>query len=278
MVITGASTGIGEATAVRFATQGWKVFAGVRTRADASKLRETKGVVPLLLDVTSESSVREAAEIVDSRLGSDGLDALVNNAGIGTFGPVEFLPLENHEAVFDVNYFGLIRVTQKFLPALRCRNPGRIINVGSIAGKVALPCYGPYTTSKHAVEALSDCMRAELGKSGIKVSLLQPGAVKTPIWDKAFGSIDKLMRTMPPEAAEMYGKDIMKMAELSEESALKGMAVEDVVDVIEAAMRSSNPKARYPCGKNVGKIIFFRNLLPDSVFDNMVRRMMNKTK
>jgi NAD(P)-dependent dehydrogenase (short-subunit alcohol dehydrogenase family) len=180
VVITGTSTGIGRATAVRLAGMGFRVFAGVRKPADADELAQTPGITPLIIDVTDPAIVSAAAETVASQTGSAGLRGLVNNAGITVPGPLEFLPLDDLRRQLEVNVIGPIAVTQAFLPLLR-RGRGRIINIGSIGGKMSMPFLGAYHVSKFGMEALSDSLRQELRPWGIRVSLVEPGGVSTPL-------------------------------------------------------------------------------------------------
>jgi NAD(P)-dependent dehydrogenase (short-subunit alcohol dehydrogenase family) len=172
-LVTGASSGIGRACALRLVSSGWRVLAGVRRSGDAPK-----GTQEVLLDVTNPEHVHAVAERVDE------LHGLVNNAGIAVAVPLEFIPLDELRRQFEVNVFGQVAVTQALLPQLR-RSKGRIVFVGSIAGKSALPFLGPYAASKHALEAIADSLRVELQPFGVGVSIVEPGTIKTPIWTKS---------------------------------------------------------------------------------------------
>jgi NAD(P)-dependent dehydrogenase (short-subunit alcohol dehydrogenase family) len=190
VLITGASSGIGAACAKRLAAAGWRVFAGVR-RAGAAPVETTE----VLLDVTDGGAIARAVEEVGGRL-----DGLVNNAGIAVAAPLEYLPLEELRRQLEVNLVGQLAVTQAFLPALRAGG-GRIVLIGSIAGTSALPFLGPYAISKFALEALADSLRVELAAEGIRVSIVRPGTIATPIWSKPQPVADAL----PPEGLERYG-------------------------------------------------------------------------
>src|SRR5664279_3324325 len=211
VLITGASTGIGQATALRLAKAGWTVLAGVRD-VDAGERLAAEApagrVQPLTLDVTDFQQIREAAGRV-SELGGRGesspgrLDALVNNAGIGYGGPLELIHPDDLRKQFDVNVLGQISVTQALLPALRAAR-GRIVFMSSVGGRVAMAFTAPYAASKHAIEAIGDALRVELATSNVQVALVEPGSVATPIWDKARETGDQLI--VPPELQKEYGR------------------------------------------------------------------------
>lgn len=188
VVVTGASTGIGEATALRFDRRGWQVFAGVRSQTDAERLTAQAGsrLRTVMLDVTDEQMVGAAADTIRSAVGRGGLAGVVNNAGVALGGPVEYLPLEEWRRQLEVNVLGQIAVTKAMMPMIR-QGRGRIVFIGSISGRVAAPMMGPYSASKFALEAIAETLRHELRPWGIRVVLIEPGAVKTAIWDKAVG-------------------------------------------------------------------------------------------
>jgi NAD(P)-dependent dehydrogenase (short-subunit alcohol dehydrogenase family) len=178
VLVTGASSGIGEATASHLASLGFRVFAGVRKDEDAERLRER--VTPVKLDVVDEESIATARREVEEAA-PDGLAGLVNNAGVSVSGPVEFIPLEELRRQLEVNVIGQVAVTQAFLPAIR-RARGRIVNVSSVGGRVALPLMSPYNASKFALEAVSDSLRREVRQFGVHVAVVEPGAIRTRIW------------------------------------------------------------------------------------------------
>ena len=206
VVVTGASTGIGRATALHLDSLGLRVFAGVRRDEDGEALRREASdrLTPVHLDVTKPSrSPRRRAQVgeavQDSRLAG-----IVNNAGIAVAGPVEFVPLDQWRTQLEINVLGVVSMVQAFAPLLR-ESRGRIVTMGSLGGRLAQPMAAPYCASKHALEAISDALRLELRPWGISVSLIQPGAVKTPIWDKGLRAGAELLRNAPPEVRSLYG-------------------------------------------------------------------------
>ena len=200
VVITGASTGIGRGCALRMDALGWSVFAGVRKEVDATSLRAEASdrLRPLFLDVSNPRSILEAQQAVSQALGAEGLSGLVNNAGIPYGGAIEHLEMQEVRRTFDVNFFGLIEVTQAFMPLLR-RAHGRIVNMSSVSGWIASPFLSPYSTSKFALEALSDALRVELHPWNIHVAVIEPGAIDTPIWAKGGEIINRLIENAPSE-------------------------------------------------------------------------------
>ena len=192
VVITGASTGIGEATALYLAKHGWRVYAGVRKQSDADALSASSegDIRPLILDVTRQEHLETAVRTVSETLKGETLTGLVNNAGIANMGPLAIQPLDDFKAHFEVNVFGLLCASQAFAPLLgmdktRTGAPGRIVNITSVGGRISAPFLGAYTATKHAVEAMTDTLRRELVIFGIDAIAVGPGSVKTPIWDKA---------------------------------------------------------------------------------------------
>jgi len=281
-LITGASTGIGEATALRLARGGWTVLAGVRGEQAASTLSEsargvTSGrVIPLILDVTSEEQIAQAAERVRSESGAAGdgagsLDALVNNAGVGFGGPIELVTLDEWRKQFEVNLVGAVAVTQALLPALRGAR-GRIVFTSSIGGRVSTPFIAPYSASKHAIEAVGDALRVELASSNVRVALVEPGSVATPIWDKSRAEAQRVQ--IPERLSEFYGKVPAAMSRAIEDTARRGIPPDDVAKVIERALTERRMKARYLVGRDARVQLVMRRLLPDLAFDRIIRRYL----
>lgn len=246
VVITGASTGIGQSAAEYLAKQGWRVFAGVRKREDGEALEQTSGqIIPLLLDVTKPDQVNAAVEVVSNALDGQTLDGLVNNAGIAIMGPLALQPLDKFKQHFDVNVFGLLATCQAFLPLLgmdeeRSGEPGRIVNITSVGGKLASPFLGAYTATKHAVESITDSLRRELVLFGIDAIAVGPGSVKTPIWDKAEDSNSENPYAETPWAASIdkFGKQMLAAGR-------SGLEPIVIAKVIESALDDAKPKARY---------------------------------
>jgi NAD(P)-dependent dehydrogenase (short-subunit alcohol dehydrogenase family) len=278
-LITGASTGIGQATALRLAKAGWTVLAGVRRKEDGERLAgeaPAGRIEPLLLDVTDLEQVRLAAARV-SELGGGGesspgrLDALVNNAGIGFGGPLELISPEDLRTQFDVNVLGQVAVTQALLPALRAAH-GRLLFVSSVGGRVAMAFTAPYAASKYALEAIGDALRVELSTSNVQVALIEPGSVATPIWEKTREVEEKL--TIPDSLRAEYGHVPAAMKKTIESTASRGVPPEQVAATIEGALTAKRMKSRYVVGRDARAMIILRSLLPDHVFDRFAKRAL----
>ena len=246
VVITGASTGIGRTTAERLAAKGWKVFAGVRKQEDADTLKKADPAIePLMLDVTKAEDIEAAIAKVSDTLGGAKLTGLVNNAGIASMGPLALQPADEFKAHFEVNVFGTLSATQGFLPLLgmdrnRTGDPGRIVNITSLGGRIAAPFLGAYTATKHAVESMTDSFRRELIIYGIDAIAIGPGSVKTPIWDKAEDKNED-----QPYANSAWAEPIRKFSETMLKGGREGLPSERVAEIIETALTDSSPKARY---------------------------------
>ena len=268
VVVTGASTGIGEATALHLAELGFSVRPAVRKEEDAERLRG-RGLEPLKLDVTDQGTIdAAAAEVGDSLFG------LVNNAGIAVSGPLEFVPVDELRRQLEVNVIGQVAVTQAFLPALR-RTRGRIVNVSSIGGRVALPLAGPYAASKFALEAVSDSLRRELRDHGVEVVLIEPGGVKTPIWDKGTSEADAMLEQAPPELERLYGGLIATLRrEVDRIATRTGLPPSDVAEAIGRALTVRRPKTRYLVGRDAKLRAKVARFVPDRAFDAMIARAM----
>lgn len=275
VVITGASTGIGRATALRLDREGFRVFAGVRREADAESLRNEASprLEPLLLDVTDRSAIEAAAKRVDAEVGTAGLSGLVNNAGIGIGAPIEFLDLDELRRQLDVNVVAVVAVTQAFLPAIR-RARGRIVNVGSIGGRMSQPLVGPYSASKFALEAISESERMELAPWGIEVSLVEPGAIDTAIWGKTESYAGSMLQSLPPEANALYGRAIRAVLAMVEYQKRVAIPPDAVARAIEQALTAARPKARYLVGTDAKVQALFARFLPDRWRDALIVRFM----
>lgn len=260
-LVTGASSGIGAACAVRLSRAGWRVFAGVRRVGDAPT-----GTDEILLDVTNEDQVRAAAERVEE------LDGLVNNAGIALAIPLEFIPLDELRRQFEVNVVGQVAVTQALLPHLR-RSRGRIIFIGSIAGQSALPFLGPYAASKHALEAVADTLRLELRPFGVDVSLVQPGTIKTPIWTKSAAVADELANGAGAELADLYGERIAAFRKVALRRGAKGASADEVARAVEEALTMDRPRTRKLVGLDA-KLRSGVERLPDRLRDRVYERVL----
>lgn len=271
VVVTGASTGIGEAVTRRLDALGYRVVAGVRRPADAARLTAggSNRLATVTLDVTDPDQIAAAAAHVAGLVGDGGLAGLVNNAGIAIGGPVEYVPLDLVRHQFEVNVFGLLAVTQAFLPQLRVAR-GRIVNIGSIAGKAVSPMVVPYGMSKHAVEALTDGLRLELAGTGIEAVVIEPGAVKTPIWDKGATLLAEAAKTLPPIALERYGGTLRFFGKLMAHLNETGVPTDAVADAVVAALESPQPKTRYLVGRDARLRAFIIRFLPNRLADRLV--------
>ncbi len=275
VLITGASTGIGEGCAMELDRRGFRVFAGVRSEADARRLASqmSERLVPLTLDVTNLEQIASAEELIRVAVGNQGLDGLVNNAGIAVGGPLEVLSLDSLRRQFEVNVIGQVAVIQAMIPLLRIAR-GRIVNIGSVNGRLSPPYIGPYAASKHALEAITDAIRLEVRQWGIGVSIVEPASVKTPIWDKAQASTANLLQQATPEQAALYQSDTEAMQKALALFARSGMPVKWVVKAVMHALLARRPRTRYPVGRGSRLIIHGLKLLPDRVRDWLVLRSL----
>ena len=276
VVITGASTGIGEACALHLDKLGFRVFAGVRKEADGDALRSkaSAGLETILIDVTDLESIARASTVVAEAIGAGTLAGLVNNAGISINAPLEFLPIDLLQKQFDVNVTGQIAVTQAFLPVLR-EGKGRIVFIGSTSGRLAIPMGGPYCASKFAIEALTDSLRMELKPWGIDVAVVQPGAIDTPIWEKSLAAGDALLASLPPRMMELYAPLIDKVINGAKNSANGAVSPQCVADAVAHALTASSPKTRYLVGKDA-RVQMLLTYLPDRLRDFLIMKLIDK--
>lgn len=272
VVITGASSGIGEACALRLDRRGFNVFAGVRKAADgeALKAKASDRLSPLLIDVADDASIENAAKTVSDTVGTAGLAGLVNNAGIVLPGPIEYLPIGDLRTQLEVNVVGQVAVTQAFLPLIRAGH-GRIVNIGSIGGKVSTPFMGAYGASKFAMEALTDALRIELSPWGIHVAIIEPGAIDTRIWGKGIAAGNSLLETMPPEGERRYGDAIDVIKRRAEKNAEAGIPPEEVAKAVSHALSSKKPKTRYLVGRDAQIQAMLARIAPDTVRDRLIK-------
>jgi len=273
VVVTGASSGIGEACARRLAGLGFHVFAGVRKQADGERLqREINGVTALIVDVVDQDSIAHAARTVSEQTGGR-LAGLVNNAGVAVPAPIEHQPIEDFRRQIEVNLVGQVAVTQAFLPQLRAAR-GRIVNMSSIGGKVAVPLLGAYAASKFGLEGFSDTLRRELRPWGIHVSVIEPGTIATPIWDKGIASGDELEASMGAEAKRDYGPLIATVRTASEQGAKTGLPPDAVAKDVAHALTARKPKTRYLVGREAKSRALLARIVGDRVIDAGVARVM----
>jgi NAD(P)-dependent dehydrogenase (short-subunit alcohol dehydrogenase family) len=271
VVITGASSGIGADVASLLAHEGFLAFAGVRSDADAARVATLHDHIrPLRLEVTDRASIDEAAQTVAAS--GHVLRAVVGNAGIAVAGPLEFLPVDELRRQFEINVFGALAVAQAFLPQLRLSR-GRLVFVGSISGRLSVPFIAPYSASKFALRALAEAMRVELAPAGIAVSLVEPGSVKTPIWQKGRDSRAALLAGLPPKALEYYAEQIEAVFAQTAREERAAMPVRDVSRAVLHAIAARKPKASYLLGGSAraGSIVA---LLPPALRDRVLRASM----
>ncbi|MFL5834542.1 MAG: SDR family oxidoreductase [Solirubrobacterales bacterium] len=274
VLVTGASTGIGRATALRLDSDGWRVFAGVRDPAAVESLRAEASdrLLPVTLDVTEPRQIAAAAEVVE-REAPDGLDGLVNNAGIAVPGPLETIPLEDFRRQIEVNLTAYVAVAQAMLPSIR-KAEGRLVFLSSIGGRVAFPFGGPYHASKFATEAIGDVFRQELRPWGIKVALIEPGSIDTPIWDRGQRKSEEI-EAKSPRTNLLYGAAIEKFRKVIEDTAERGIPPEKVADAISHALESNRPKSRYLVGLDAKVQARIKPFIPTSLFDKIVARQLS---
>jgi NAD(P)-dependent dehydrogenase (short-subunit alcohol dehydrogenase family) len=270
VVVTGASSGIGEACALRLARGGFDVFAGVRKDEDAERAAALhERVRPLKIDVADEASVDAAKQEV----GDGPVAGLVNNAGISVTGPLEFVPLAEFRRQLEVNVIGQIAATQAFLPGIRAAR-GRIVNIGSVGGKVAVPLLSPYAGSKFAMEGITDSLRRELRPLGVHVAIVEPGAIATEIWRKGTAAAEELLADAPPDSEAVYGKLIAAVRVEAAKATKRAIPPDEVAKVVEHALTADKPRARYPVGRDAKMRIRVAGLLSDRAFDALVARQL----
>jgi NAD(P)-dependent dehydrogenase (short-subunit alcohol dehydrogenase family) len=274
-VVTGASSGIGRATALHLDSLGFRVFAGVRKDADAESLRAegSERLEPLMVDVTDESSIETAAREISERVADAGLAGLVNNAGIGLGGPVELLALDDVRRQLEVNLVGQVGVTQALIPMVR-KAKGRIVFMSSVGGRLAIPYMSPYHMSKWGVEALADALRIELRPWGIEVVLIEPGSIATAMWDKAQDEAAGVIERMDAEGRALYGENVAALQASAQEEAARGIAPQRVAEVVGRALTARRPRTRYLVGRDAKINARVRRLVPDRVFDRLLSRQI----
>lgn len=279
-MVTGASTGIGRATALQLAAKGYHVFATVRRAEDGESLRRqgtaADRITPVLMDVTVPQQVKQAGETIEAQLGGRGLDVLVNNAGVGYFQPLEFITLERFQHHLAINTVGPLIVTQAMLPAVR-RAGGRIVIVGSTAGWLTMPFGGSHAATKHAVIGLADALRQELAAWGIKVVLIEPATVRTNAFTKLEEDFAETMREMGPRGRAMYGEAFEKMIVKVMEVGAQGSEPEVIAKVVLRAIRASRPRRRYLAGKLAFATLLMAKM-PSGLIDSMQRGMFGLPK
>jgi NAD(P)-dependent dehydrogenase (short-subunit alcohol dehydrogenase family) len=273
VLVTGSSSGIGRTTVRRLDEAGWKVFAGVRKEEDAAKLREESSarLEPLMLDVTDADAIAAAAERVGAEPG--GLDGLVDNAGNAVAGPLEALPIEDFRRQVELNLIAQVAVTQAMLPAIRTAR-GRIVMISSMGGRVALPVTGAYHAAKFGLEAVGDTLRQELAPWGIKVVLIEPGSIDTPIWKTGEDDADRIFKDASPRIRELYSGVIERYREVVRDTAERGIPPEKVAAKIQHALETPRPRTRYLIGIDAQVMARLKPFVPTPAFDWVIARAM----
>lgn len=272
VLVTGSSTGIGRACALELERAGFSVFAAVRKPEDGEALQAAGGsrIKPLILDVTDAATITAAVERI-GELTSGRLAGLVNNAGVAVPGPVETIPIDDFRRQFEVNVIGQVAVTQACLAMIRAAR-GRVVLISSIGGRVALPYVFAYSSSKHALEGIGDSLRQEMKRFGVEVSIIEPGAVATPIWTKGQQEAPAIRAAMDPPMRELYGDQLDALRRASEKADAGGVPPEQVAATVLEALTAKRPRTRYPVGTDAKVQSRLRRLLPDRVFDRLIAR------
>ena len=279
ILITGVSTGIGYSATKNLINAGYGVFGSVRSQEDADRVASDFGeqFIPLIFDVRDQKAIDRAVASVKSKLGGEGLAALVNNSGIALGGPLQHTPTDVFRKQFEVNLFGVVSVTRSFLPLLGAykgsKNKGKIVMISSVSGKRSFPFVAPYTASKHALEALSDSLRREMMLYGIDVIIIEPGPIKTPIWDKA-PSIEEnpfLGTDYEPALRKFYGQMVIK-------GKMEGLPVDKVGKLITKVIQIHNPKTRYVITGRKWLDYILPGILPDRWLDKLFAKFLGIDK
>lgn len=267
VLITGASSGIGEATAVHLAHKGFRVFAAARRLDKLKDIAALGGgaITPVALDVTDEASIDAAIKMIADE--GVTLYGLVNNAGVSAMGPFEKLPIEEWRTLYETNIFGLAAVTKAVLPQMRRAGRGRIVNIGSITGRIASPFQSVYASSKHAVEGLSDSLRRELAPYGIKVSVVRPGAINTPFGAHERDMLERYVNDEP------YGDQVKTFLAWFEKQHPTAPPPIIVAEAVHDALTAERPHSRYTAPKQMMGALALRNLLPSALTDRILERV-----
>jgi NAD(P)-dependent dehydrogenase (short-subunit alcohol dehydrogenase family) len=270
VLVTGASSGIGRATALLLDQHGFVVFAGVRRVSDGERLAaDSSGhLVPVIIDVTSAEQIAAAMKLITERVGDAGLFGLVNNAGIAAAAPLELVPIDDLRHQLDVNVIGQVAVTQAVIPLLRAAR-GRIVNITSIGGLISGGMLGPYHASKFALEAITDTLRVELAPWGILAIAIEPGAIATPIWTTSSVQTNRML-VNSPAIAELYTAAIAGAQAFAEGAARSGLDPVRVAEVVERALTVRRPRTRYPVGRDAKIVAAIVSRLPDRVRDRLL--------
>jgi NAD(P)-dependent dehydrogenase (short-subunit alcohol dehydrogenase family) len=264
-LVTGASSGIGRACVAHLSGLGYTVLAGVRREADAPPFTRAE---PLILDVTSDADIAKAA----GRVGAE-LDVLVNNAGVAVNGPVEVVSVDEWRTQLEVNLLGQVAVTRALLPAI-LRARGYVINMSSIGGRVAGPLFGPYAASKFGLEAMTDSLRREVARHGVRVVSIAPHGIATPIWEKGLERAETVINDMPEDARRRYRDVIAAVRREAERQSREGLPPEAVAEVVGRALTARRPRTRYAVGRQTSLQVRLARILPDRALDALIARRL----
>jgi NAD(P)-dependent dehydrogenase (short-subunit alcohol dehydrogenase family) len=274
VLVTGASSGIGRATVLRLVTSGYHVFAGVRKPADGTALAEAVAgeVTPVILDVTDTQQITSAVKTIAGHVGDAGLAGLVNNAGIGVFGPLELIPIEQFRRQLEVNVTGQLAVTQAALPLLR-RGRGRIVMIGSIGSRFTPPFIGPLAASKSTLTTMSNALRQELAPWDIRVILVEPGSIRSEAVDKLEKDARTVMNDATAEGRALYENAFLHLVGFFAGLHEHGSSPDIVAKTVEHALGASRPRSCYLSGKNARRMATIARSLPVPAQDALRRRL-----
>ncbi|PIR22353.1 MAG: hypothetical protein COV44_08040 [Deltaproteobacteria bacterium CG11_big_fil_rev_8_21_14_0_20_45_16] len=275
LIISGSSTGIGLEAAKDFCHKNYRVWAGVRSQSDFDQLALIPDIEPLILDITKAEHLRALeARLQDQSSQISSLN-LINNAGIVYSSPWELQDIEELKHQFEVNFFGAIRLTQICLPLIR-KTRGRIIDISSISGRFASPFLGPYASSKFALDAFSDSLRRELRPTGVKVVSINPGPIRTPLWQKRLGKMMdwEKIESFSPDLKTAYYSGLSRFYKRIEDSAKKAEPVEIVLRALHKALLSKNPPPRIYVGRGVASFSRLQHWIPERLLDSLVEKLI----
>ncbi len=277
ILITGASTGIGRATALELAAKGHTVLAGIRNQDAADELISASGgaLEPVFLDIADTGSLDTFCSTYASRFEENGLQGLVNNAGLFGAGPLEYTSMEKWRKMFDVNVFGHVDLTQRLLPYVR-KARGRIVFTSSASTRLALPLGGSYCGAKFAIEGIADSLRRELHSFGVKVSIVEPGAIETPMLNATKETYERLADELQGDGADTYRNVASGIAKAVAKFASQSTPPERIAKAILHALFSSNPKVRYFVGTDAKILSTLAAITTDKVMDAILRKMFNQ--
>lgn len=272
VVVTGTSSGIGRATAEQLAAEGFHVLAGVRRQEDADKIKQ-KNIEPVILDITAIDTLRALAERVEQDPLGRPLCAVVNNAGIAVNAPLEMVPLDELRRQIEVSVIGQVAVIQALTPAL-LKSSGRVVNIGSVGGKISMPGFGIYSAAKYAMEAINDSLRREMSSFGLKVIMITPGGVSTSLSEKGVTTANRLSKLMTPDQHRRHDRLFDAVKAQAESWATSGIPPKKVAEVVSRAIHASNPRTRYTAGRDSALLTRLVRILPDKLLDRLLRSQM----